>query len=236
MVKVRGFYPILDLDLALTRGLDPVALVSGLAALREQARGPASLASSSRIPLVQLRAKRLAAGEFLRQALAAVAAAEELSVIVNDRLDVAQLSGAAGLHLGQTDLPPAAARRLLGAGRVLGYSTHSLAQAQEALAAPGLELSYLAIGPIFPTRSKPDHDPIVGLDAIRQIRRHYAGPLVAIGGITCELAPSVWATGADAVAVIGGWLDAPDPLARAREYMLAFDRFCSQSGRESGSA
>lgn len=172
----------------------------------------------------------------MRYSLAAVGAAGELPVIVNDRLDVAQLSGAAGLHLGQSDLPPSAARRLLGPGGLLGYSTHTEAQAREAVADPGLELSYLAIGPIFPTRSKPDHDPVVGLEAIRQIRRHYAGPLVAIGGITLERAPTVWAAGADAVAVIGDWLDSADPLARAREYMLAFDRFCSQSCRESGSA
>ncbi|MGH9535637.1 MAG: thiamine phosphate synthase [Terriglobales bacterium] len=217
---MRGFYPILDLGLAARRGLDAADLVSGLAALGA--------------PAVQLRAKQLPAGAFLHAAESVVRAAAGIAVIINDRVDIARLAGATGVHLGQTDLPPRCARKLLGAGPWIGYSTHSTLQVRAAMAEADSELSYLAIGPVFPTGNKENPDPVVGLAGIASVRTFYPGPLVAIGGISLERAAAVWAAGADAVAVIGGWLEMPDPLSRARDYMLAFERFSRQSDKERG--
>ncbi|MGH9542287.1 MAG: thiamine phosphate synthase [Terriglobales bacterium] len=231
-MRLGRFYPILDLDLALARGHDPVALARGLAELG--------------IALLQLRAKRLSARDFCAQARAIVAALAAAprpevgipevivpEVIINDRADIALLSGAQGLHLGQDDLPLAAARRLLPASATIGLSTHSVAQVERVLgeswisgvpsraARPVQRGSYLAFGPIFPTAGKDRPDPVTGLAALREVRRIYAGPLVAIGGITLENCSSVWEAGADAVAVIGGWLGAPAPLAAAARWMAA---------------
>ena len=134
--------------------------------------------------LVQLREKQMPALEFYEQAKAAVAVAERSGVqlIINDRVDVAVAVGASGVHLGQDDLPPDAARRLLGPTAIVGYSTHNVDQA---LAAVKLPIDYLAIGPIFPTTSKTDTFPVLGLEGLRAVRRAIGDfPLVAIGGIT----------------------------------------------------
>lgn len=232
------FYPILDLDLALSRGHDPAALAGGLAGLG--------------VDLIQIRGKRLGGGDLLRwtdEVLRAVSAGRRGGaprIIVNDRADVACLAGAAGVHLGQDDLPPAAARELLGAEAVIGFSTHSPAQWAVAArdfagGAPGACRDYLALGPIFATQSKANPDPVIGLEAIRQVRgdatratgdggaaatpgeegSSFAGPLAVIGGITLENCAACWSAGADAVAVIAGWLAAPDPLAAAAQFQTA---------------
>ena len=155
--------------------------------------------------LIQLREKHLAPREFYRQAEAAllVARAHGARIIINDRADIALTLRADGVHLGQDDLPPAAARRLLGPDAVIGFSTHSTVQA---LAAANMPIDYIAVGPIFPTPSKANPDPIVGLDGLRRIREIVGIPLVAIGGITAENAPEVISAGADAVAVISAIL------------------------------
>jgi len=119
--------------------------------------------------------------------------------VVNDRADVALLLGT-GLHVGQDDLSAADARRLMGAGALLGYSTHNPQQLDAAAAEP---VDYVAIGPIFATASKQNPDPVVGLDELRKCRARCVRPLVAIGGITRETARAVFAAGADSVAVIG---------------------------------
>jgi len=151
---------------------------------------------------VQLREKQLPPVEFYYQARDAVAVAKQRGVrlIVNDRVDLAQAVGAHGVHLGQDDLPPEAARRLLGPDAVIGYSTHNV---EQALAAARLPISYLAVGPIFQTTSKTDTSPVLGLDGLRAVRRAIGPlPLVAIGGITHANARSVVDAGADSVAVI----------------------------------
>jgi len=122
--------------------------------------------------------------------------------VVNDRADMAKLLGA-GLHVGQDDLPPRDARRLLGDVAVLGYSTHNPRQIEDAAVEPA---NYLAIGPIYATASKQNPDPVVGLDGLRTCRALSARPLVAIGGITRQTASAVFAAGADVVAVIGDLL------------------------------
>ena len=142
-------------------------------------------------------------------------AALGVPVMVNDRADLALASGAAGVHLGQDDLPPALARRIL-PGQTIGYSTHNRAQLAAGDAEP---VDYLAIGPVFATGSKLNPDPQVGIDALPSLRQLTRKPLVAIGGITRTTAPQVWAAGIDSIAVIGDLLpEHPTPLA-VRERM-----------------
>ena len=173
------------------------------------------------LQLMQLRAKQLASGAFLDLADACVGLARQYgaSVIVNDRADIARLSGAAGVHVGQDDLPPSAARRLLGDEAIVGYSTHSTEQIDAALAEP---ITYVAVGPVFGTQTKATGYDAVGLRMVTEAARR-AGriPVVAIGGITLETAPAVIGAGAAAVAVISDLLAAPDVAGRVRAYLQA---------------
>ena len=169
---------------------------------------------------VQLREKHLAPREFYREAQAALAVARErgAQLIINDRADIALALGADGVHLGQDDLDPVAARRLLGENFIIGYSTHSVAQAIEAARLP---VDYIAIGPIFATQTKENPDPIVGLEGLRRVRDSIDSsiPLVAIGGITEMTARAALDAGADSVALISALLAAPDLIARrTREF------------------
>lgn len=136
-------------------------------------------------------------------------------LVINDRADIAALLDA-GLHVGQDDLPPALARRVLGPDRLLGFSTHNFAQLAAADSEP---VSYLAIGPIFTTASKENPDPQLGLTNFPALRASTTKPLVAIGGITRETAPSVWAAGADSVAVIADLFSAGIEKHSVRERM-----------------
>ncbi len=162
--------------------------------------------------LVQLREKQMPALEFYEQAKAAVTVAERSGVqlIVNDRVDVALVVGARGVHLGQDDLPPDAARKLLGESAIVGYSTHNVDQALKAVKLP---IDYLAIGPIFQTTSKTDTAPVLGLEGLSAVRRAIGEfPLVAIGGITHSNARDTIEAGADSVAVISALLADPNRI------------------------
>src|SRR5207302_77408 len=128
--------------------------------------------------------------------------------------DVARAAEADGVHLGQDDLPVAAARRVLGAGRRIGVSTHDLEQARAAEAAGA---DYIAVGPVYATTTKPDALAPRGLALVSAVRAAVRCPLVAIGGITPETAAAVRAAGADAVAMIGALVRAPDPEAAVRD-------------------
>ncbi len=155
--------------------------------------------------LVQLREKHWPALQSYEQAKTAaeVALLRDVELIINDRVDIALALGL-GVHLGQDDLPPEAARRLLGDDAVIGYSTHTVDQALEATRLP---IDYLALGPIFATATKENPSPVVGLDGLRAVRSAIGSlPLVAIGGITSINAPDVLAAGADSVAMISGLL------------------------------
>ena len=170
--------------------------------------------------LIQLREKKMAALEFYEEAKAAAAVAERngVQLIINDRVDVAIAVGADGVHLGQDDLPPEAARRLLGTNAIVGYSTHTVDQALEAVKLP---IDYLAIGPIFPTSTKSDTAPVLGLDGLRAVRRaigHF--PLVAIGGITHLNAREAIEAGADSVAVVSALLCNPDLIPEMTRSLL----------------
>lgn len=165
--------------------------------------------------LVQVRDKEAGAGKLLEQVERTVALAPPGAlVIVNDRADVAWISGASGVHLGQSDLPVWAARRIL-SSRIIGVSTHNMAQAIQADSWP---IDYIAVGPIFPTASKRKPDPLVGLAELAEICRRVQKPVVAIGGITLHTANSVFAAGASSVAVIRDLLKASDLTTRTKAW------------------
>jgi len=181
------------------------------------------------VEMIQLRDKRAPARHLLEESRALVGrfASSGLRVIVNDRPDIAAISGAAGVHVGQEDLPVEAARAICGEGRWVGVSTHNLSQLREAAATSA---DYIAVGPIFPTATKQNPDPVVGLDFVRDARKLTRKPLVAIGGITIESARDVFLAGADSVAVIRDLAVAADPARRAREYLAVARE--SRSGRD----
>jgi thiamine-phosphate pyrophosphorylase len=153
--------------------------------------------------LIQIRDKNLSSGEFYADAEAAVKIAREAKVriLINDRVDIALMTAADGVHLGQDDLPAAAARKLLGMDAVIGISTHSIQQIREALVDGNAD--YIAFGPIFPTSTKTDHEPLVGLEELVEARElHGDIPLVAISGINRVNLASVLRAGADSAAMI----------------------------------
>lgn len=158
----------------------------------------------------------------LATALVALGESYGAQLIVNDRVDVAVLARASGAHVGQEDLAPADARAALGPDAILGVSTHDWAQFARALREPA---SYIAIGPIFGTRTKDTGYARVGIDLVRAARRlDPAVPIVAIGGITLDSVPSVLDAGATAVAVIGDLLATGDPRARVGAYVKTLAR------------
>ena len=197
-------YPILDVDLLAGRscGAAVAALASGGARI------------------VQLRAKGASDRVLLSLAREAQAAAREAGVlfVVNDRPDVALVLGADGVHLGQDDLPPEDARRLLGPDAIIGRSTHSPAQVAAATREP---VDYIAVGPVFPTATKRDAEAVVGLALLREARAVTARPLVAIGGLTLARARETVAAGADGLAVVSALLTAEDLAGAARAFLAA---------------
>ncbi|HEY0080943.1 MAG TPA: thiamine phosphate synthase [Pyrinomonadaceae bacterium] len=172
--------------------------------------------------LVQLREKHLSPREFYAQAEEAVRVARErgVRVVVNDRADIALALQADGVHLGQDDLDPSAARRLLGERAVIGFSTHNLEQAR---AARRLPVDYIALGPLFQTVSKENPEPTVGLETLRRVRAEIGDlPLVAIGGIDRQNARAVLEAGADSLALISALLAGePSEIARRTQEFLA---------------
>lgn len=140
-------------------------------------------------------------------------------MIVNDRADIARLSGADGVHVGQQDLSPGAVRQVVGADAVVGLSTHTVEQLERALDEP---VSYVATGPVFGTMTKHTGYDAIGLELVAAAARRTTArslPLVAIGGITLERAASVVAAGATSVAVIGDLLATADPEGQTRAYL-----------------
>ncbi|MEA2205605.1 MAG: thiamine-phosphate pyrophosphorylase [Blastocatellia bacterium] len=169
--------------------------------------------------LIQLREKHLPARNFYEEAEAAITTARTLGVkiIINDRVDIAMALQADGVHLGQSDLAPNEARKLLGPDAIIGLSVHNEAQAHLALTLP---VNYLAAGPIFPTGSKSNPDPVLGVEGLSQIRQILGDfPLVAIGGISIMNAAEVFAAGADSVALISGLLSNGDIAATTQAFL-----------------
>lgn len=190
----------------------------------------ACLAGGARF--LQVRAKHLASGPFLAlcDEVVALAAPYRAMVIVNDRADIARISQATGVHLGQEDLPPSAVRAVLGKTALVGLSTHTPDQLRSALVEP---IDYVAVGPVFGTATKHTGHAAVGLDFVSYaaaVARAAAAdadrplrPIVAIGGIALEQARAVIAAGAASVAVISDLLSTGDPETRVREYLKALD-------------
>jgi len=187
-MKLPAIYPILDSESLERRGL---SVTAAAASVLEGGAG-----------ILQIRHKAHWSRAFFADAcdIARLCREAGADLVVNDRADFAIMLEA-GLHLGQDDLAPRDARRIAGPDRIVGYSSHNLAQ----LAAAGGEpVDYVALGPIFATGSKRDPDPVVGVEELRRLRPLTEKPLVAIGGITLENAAEVLRAGADSVAVIAG--------------------------------
>ena len=207
MIAIAGLYGIVDL---------PPAPEAGAAARL----GTALADGGARV--LQLRMKGATAAAMLRplDELGPLRRDRGLVLIVNDRLDVALAAGADGVHLGQDDLPLAAARALAPDGFVIGVSTHDEAQARIAVDGGA---SYIGFGPCFPTRTKLNPDPVVGLDRLARVCR-LPLPVVAIGGIGLDTVADVVRAGAAAAAVISAVNGAPDVVAAARLVSNAFAR------------
>ena len=197
-------YPIVDADVCRERGLEPRSLA--LACFHGGAR------------VVQLRVKSGSSARLLDLATEIVAAAAPFgaAVILNDRCDIARLARAAGVHVGQDDLPPEAVREVFGDG-VIGLSTHDPQQVDEAL---GSAADYVAVGPVFGTVTKDTGYTARGLDLVKRAAGR-GKPVVAIGGITLTRAPEVIAAGASSLAVITDLLSTGNPESRVRDYIRA---------------
>lgn len=191
MIVLPAFYPILDPQQAALRGLDPTEVAGALLGAGAQ--------------WLQLRHKgaftradydlAVAIGRLVHQAGA--------QYVINDRVDIALMAGADGVHIGQDDLPPRAVREIAGDRLFIGFSTHNEAQLRAGDKEP---VDYLALGPIFATASKYNPDPVVGVDELARLRRLTSKPLTAIGGITRQSAGRAFAAGADSVAIISDFL------------------------------
>jgi thiamine-phosphate pyrophosphorylase len=203
-VRIPAFYPILDTETAARRGAGVVLAAEAIL--------------EAGVRILQFRHKGFFSRDVLAELerIAALCREARAQLVVNDRADIARLTGAA-LHLGQQDLTPTDARRVVDADAPIGFSTHNERQLREAAVQP---VDYLALGPIFGTASKQNPDPVVGLEELRRLRPLSARPLVAIGGITRANARSVLSAGADSVAVIGDLFpDGGDIRARAEEWI-----------------
>jgi thiamine-phosphate pyrophosphorylase len=167
------------------------------------------LAAAAGATLFQYRNKTASMKIAYAEALALRKVAQELGVlfIVNDRCDLALAVDADGVHLGQGDLPFHLTRKVMGPDKLIGLSTHNRGQVREA---DSLKPDYIGFGPIFKPGSKQDHDPLVGVQGLNEIRKFTSLPIFAIGGITLEQVEDVIRAGANGVAVISAILKAPD--------------------------
>jgi len=161
---------------------------------------------------IQLRDKNASSREFFQAAQACLNITKEKNakLIVNDRVDIAMILEADGVHLGQDDLPPEQARRLLGEASIIGISTHTIEQAIKAIKLP---VDYIAFGPIFGTGTKTNHDTPVGIEGLKELREAMGEfPLVAIGGIDLENLGDIFAAGADSAAMISALVSNPGKI------------------------
>jgi len=202
-MRLPRVYPILDTESLAARG---ILLETAAAAFLDGGAG-----------ILQIRHKGHWARGLFESARQVARLCRESGVplVINDRADFALLLEA-GLHVGQDDLPPRDARRLMGPDATIGYSSHN---PQQLCAAGGEPVDYVALGPVFATGSKRNPDPVTGVDEVRQCRTLVEKPLVAIGGITLDNALDVLRAGADSVAVIAGMLPASPTAQSLRQRM-----------------
>lgn len=184
-------YAIADIDVLAARDLELASFATGL--------------RDAGVTLLQYRNKQGPAQDALHDAatLKAIRGGSNIRLIMNDRADLALLAGFDGVHVGQDDLTPQDAWHILGLKAWVGVSTHS---PQQVIEAETRNVDYVAYGPVFPTATKSNPDPTVGLAGLRLARSHTTKPLVAIGGITLENFRSVIDAGCDSVAIISGLL------------------------------
>lgn len=196
-MKIQGFYPIIDTTYV----------------ARHKVKETAGKIMDGGAGVIQLRAKGLSASDMLRAArsLQPMALARHVTFIVNDRVDVAMMSNADGVHLGTADAGIKDARAMLGAGAIIGLSTHNMEEAREAEA---LGADYISFGPIFPTSTKKDAEEVRGLDALAELVKNVSIPVVAIGGITEARLDSVLSAGPAAIAMISEIMLADDLRAK----------------------
>lgn len=171
--------------------------------------------------LIQLREKHASPEEFYREARETIEIAHSkgVKIIINDRVDIALALKADGVHLGQDDLPPAQARKLLGDKAIIGFSTHNIEQVRSARELP---VDYIAFGPVFTTKTKENPDPVVGLELLSLIKKDLGDfPLVAIGGIDESNFRDTLSAGADSLAVIGAILREPELITERVKFFSA---------------
>ena len=200
--RIPPVYPITDKRLS--------GRATHLAILKELIRGGATW--------VQIRDKETPVRELLAdlQRCAEFSARNAVQLLVNDRCDLVMTCGADGVHLGQGDLPPAGARRVLGPGRIIGYSTHTLRQVR---ASERLPVDYIGFGPVYATATKEASSPVVGLAGLRRACREATRPVVAIGGIGLDQVREVLEAGAASAAVISALMRAKNLARRMEEFL-----------------
>jgi thiamine-phosphate pyrophosphorylase len=183
---------------------------SHMAIVRELVRGGATL--------IQVRDKETPVSELLADLRRCVeyCLIREVTLIVNDRVDLALCSGASGVHLGQEDLPPSAAREILGPGKIIGYSTNTSAQVRQTRKMP---IQYIGVGPIFPTSTRKNPSPVVGIEGLRTACIRSSWPVVAIGGIALKDVRRVLAAGAASLAVISAIMRATSPAKQMEMFL-----------------
>jgi thiamine-phosphate pyrophosphorylase len=209
-LRLPPLYPIIDIDICRLRGMDPLRL--------------ANACMSGGVRFLQVRQKGTEAGgaAWLETVRAIVHAARPLgaTVIVNDRADIAAMAGADGVHVGQDDMSPADARAIAGSGAILGLSTHTPEQVDAALAGT---VDYIAVGPVFLTRTKDTGYDTRGLELVRRAAGR-GTPVVAIGGITLANGREVLAAGADSLAIISDLMTDTDVATRVRQFLSSCHR------------
>lgn len=206
-LEIKGLYAIIDNSVRLDISIIEIAMKVLLGGAR----------------IIQLRGKGLSSKELLKQAREIRKLTREARAIfiVNDRADIAILSDADGVHLGQDDLPIAEARKIMGEGKVIGISTHNL---EQAIKAEQEGADYIAFGPIFGTTTKADTEDAKGLEALREVRKNINIPVVSIGGINLDNMKSVLDAGADGVAVISAIVKAENIEEASRRFIWAVKR------------
>ena len=204
--------PAMDLTLYLVAGTDVVGGQPLEAVVEAAVRGG--------VTLVQLREKAMSDGDLVDLARRVKARLAPLGVplIVNDRVEVARAAGADGVHLGIDDVAAAHAREILGSAGIVGVSAGT--EAEAALVDPA-QADYAGVGSVYPTATKPDAGPAIGLEGLSALRRKIPLPVVAIGGIGAGNAAEVMATGVEGIAVVSAICGASDPEAAARDLRQA---------------
>ena len=203
--KIRGLYLILDQRWSSRWNFSEILCQAGEVGVK----------------VVQYRNKDEGMNKVYQQALGLrkIASDAGMAFIVNDRCDVGLAVEADGVHLGQSDLPISLARELMGPNCLIGLSTHSPEQVIEATEQGA---DYIGFGPIFPTTTKENPEPVVGIDGLIKVRSLTSLPIVAIGGIPSDSVSKIVAAGANAVAVASGVLDSTDPREALKRYMESF--------------